>query len=75
MADIIRDGLPKAFEWIDVGAVIRYALPEIRRYEERDLTRRIAAVCGDYAATRRKLIEEGLMERSGGVYAFTRVRA
>lgn len=71
MADIIRNGLPEAFEWIDVGAIMRYALPKLGQYEERDLTRRIAAVCGDYAATRRKLIEEGLMTRQGGVYEFT----
>jgi len=51
-----------------------WALPEIRPYGERELTRRIAEVCGDYSTTRRHLVMEGknsLMVREAGVYTFT----
>ena len=42
-----------------------------RRYEERELTERIACICEDYCATRRYLIERKLMTRANGVYTFT----
>jgi len=47
------------------------ALPEIRAYQERALTRYIAQACQDYSTTRRQLIMEGLMRRSAGVYELT----
>lgn len=40
-------------------------------YEERELTERIAKVCSDHCATRRYMIELGLMTRSNGCYEFT----
>lgn len=46
-------------------------LPEIRPYNERELTRYIARACHDYSATRRQLIMEGLMRRNAGVYELT----
>lgn len=60
---------PVAF--ISLDAAIRYAMPEIREYEERDLTDRIAMVCEDFCCTRRFLIEQGLMTREGGIYQLT----
>jgi hypothetical protein len=54
-----------------IGAVLRFALPEIRPYEEQDLTRRIAAVCIDYSLTRRRLVDEGWMTREAGTYELT----
>ena len=49
------------------------ALPEIRPYEERELTRLIAQVCGDYSTTRRHLVmgPDNLMIREKGVYELT----
>jgi hypothetical protein len=50
------------------------ALPEIRDYEEEELTRIVASVCGDYSTTRRQMVMEGrhsLMNRKDGVYSFT----
>ena len=46
-------------------------LPELRPYEERELTKLIAQVCVDYSATRRYLIETGLMTRESGIYSLT----
>jgi len=54
-------------------AAIR-ALPEIRPYEERDLTHRIAQVCDDYSTTRRYLVMDrrnSLMTRAKGIYELT----
>jgi hypothetical protein len=56
---------------ISPDAAIRFGLTEMRGYEERDLTERIARVCSDYCATRRYMVELGLMTRSDGVYEFT----
>lgn len=56
---------------ISPDAAIRFGLTEMRTYDERDITDRIARVCSDYCATRRYLVELGLMSRSGGVYEFT----
>jgi hypothetical protein len=64
-----RKSQPIAF--ISLDAAIRYALTEIRPYEERELTESIASVCDDYCATRRYLIDRKLMTRANGVYAFT----
>ncbi|MHB1000341.1 MAG: sigma-70 family RNA polymerase sigma factor [Armatimonadota bacterium] len=64
-----RGKKPVAF--ISLDAAIRYALPEIREYEERDLTDRIAMVCEDFCCTRRFMIEQGLMTREGGIYQLT----
>ena len=50
------------------------ALPEIRFYEEGELTRIIAQVCYDYSTTRRFLVMErrhSLMKRANGIYKFT----
>lgn len=49
------------------------SLPEMRVYEETDLTRRIATMCGDYSTTRRTLVSgrDRLMTRATGLYAFT----
>ncbi|MCE5197592.1 sigma-70 family RNA polymerase sigma factor [bacterium] len=58
---------------ISPDAVLRFELTEIRTYDERDLTDRIARVCLDYCATRRYMIELGLMTRFGGVYEFTEI--
>ncbi len=52
------------------------ALPEIRAYEEAELTRIVATVCGDFATTRRQMVTEGrhsLMDRKEGVYSFTQI--
>jgi len=61
----------RPFVTISLDAALRYAMPELRSYEERDLTARISRVCSDYAATRRYLIMEGLMTRAAGIYEFT----
>jgi RNA polymerase sigma-70 factor (ECF subfamily) len=54
-----------------IGAAIRFAIREPRRYEEQELTRAIARVCTDYSAARRHLIEQGLMTREAGNYELT----
>ena len=54
-----------------LGAAIRFATPELRRYEETALTRALAKVCSDYSAARRHLIEQGVMTRDQGSYEFT----
>ena len=56
-----------------IAPVLRMALPEIRPYEERDLTGRIAGVCIDYSLTRRRLVDEGWMIREAGTYELTEV--
>lgn len=63
-----RRSEPVAF--ISLDAAIR-SLPEMRPYDERDLSERIAGVCEDYCTTRRFLVERGLMNRAGGTYEFT----
>lgn len=54
-----------------VHVVLRSALPDLRPYDEQELTRRIAAVCIDYSLTRRRLVDEGWMTREAGVYELT----
>jgi RNA polymerase sigma-70 factor (ECF subfamily) len=69
----VRDPEDKPPFHVSLDAAIR-ALPEMREYDEMDLTRRIASVCGDYSSTRRFLVENGsraLMRRECGVFAFT----
>jgi RNA polymerase sigma-70 factor (ECF subfamily) len=63
------DARPLAYT--SIAGVLRVALPEIRPYEELDLTGRIAAVCFDYAMTRRRLVDEGWMTREAGTYELT----
>jgi hypothetical protein len=60
---------------IDPVAALR-ALPEIRPYDEDELTRIVAGVCGDYSTTRRQMVMEGrhaLMRREKGTYTFTQM--
>ncbi len=59
---------------ICADAAIRI-LPEIRSYDDREITERISLLCGDWATTRRKLIEHRLMKRSSGIYQFTELGA
>ena len=54
-----------------IYAAIRWALPELRSYDHAEITRRLAEVCFDFSSTRRQLIDDGLMTRSGGVYELT----
>ncbi|MCE5322561.1 sigma-70 family RNA polymerase sigma factor [bacterium] len=56
---------------ISPDAVLRFGVTQMRSYDERELTECIARVCSDYCATRRYMIELGLMTRSNGVYEFT----
>jgi hypothetical protein len=56
---------------ISPDAALRFGLTELASYEEQDLTERIARICSDYCATRRYMVELGLMSREGGVYQFT----
>jgi hypothetical protein len=56
---------------ISPDASMRFGLTEMQSYDERDLTDRIARVCSDYCATRRYMVELGLMSRSSGIYEFT----
>ena len=52
------------------------SLPEIRDYEEDELTRHVAKVCTDYSTTRRQMVMEGrhsLMVRESGIYSFTEI--
>lgn len=48
-----------------------HALPEIRTYQERELTTYIARACIDYATTRRQLIMDNFMQREKGSYTLT----
>ena len=54
-----------------MDAAIRYAMPEIRKYDERELTGLIAGVCIDFSATRRDLVDAGLLKRSKSVCELT----
>lgn len=56
---------------ISPDAAMRFGLPEMRSYDERDLTDGIALVCSDHCATRRYMVELRLMTRSNGLYEFT----
>jgi RNA polymerase sigma factor (sigma-70 family) len=66
------DARPDPMLHRSVVAAVR-CLPEVRVYEEIDLTRRIAKVCGDYSTTRRHLVSgrDRLMTRDQGLYTFT----
>jgi hypothetical protein len=57
-------------EFISLPAAIA-ALPEIRVYREREVTRFIAQACIDYATTRRQLIMDKFMEREHDRYELT----
>jgi hypothetical protein len=56
---------------ISPDAVMRFGLTAIRSYDENELTECIARVCLDYCATRRYMVELGLMTRANGIYEFT----
>lgn len=66
------DARPDPMLHRSVAAAIK-CLPEIRTYEETDLTHRIAKVCGDYSTTRRNLVSgrDRLMTRDQGIYTLT----
>jgi hypothetical protein len=52
------------------------SLPEIRDYEEDELTQHVAKVCTDYSTTRRQMVMEGrhsFMVRENGTYSFTQI--
>jgi RNA polymerase sigma-70 factor (ECF subfamily) len=66
-----RRRVSQPISFISMDAAIRYALTELRPYEERELTQRIACICEDYCAARRYLVERGLMTRAEGTYRFT----
>jgi HEAT repeats/Uncharacterized protein conserved in bacteria (DUF2087) len=69
MVEIIRGDAQPPF-YIALDAALR-ALPAVQPYDEGTLSRRVGAVCVDWASTRRQLVEEGLMRREGGIYRFT----
>jgi len=66
------DAQPNPLLHRSVAAAIT-CLPEIRTYEEIDLTHRIAKVCADYSTTRRHLVSgrDRVMTRDQGIYTFT----
>ena len=66
------DARPNPLLHRSVAAAIK-CLPEIRHYEETDLTHRIAKVCADYSTTRRNLVSgrDRLMTRDQGIYTLT----
>ena len=72
--NLIEDPNARRAHHISADAAIRI-LPEIRDYTEREMTERISLVCGDWAATRRKLIEHRLVTRAEGIYQFTELGA
>ena len=65
------DAQPSPLLYRSVVAAIR-GLPEIRAYEETDMTHSIARMCADYSTTRRKLVSgrDRLMRREKGIYSF-----
>lgn len=69
LAEKRRKVSPVAF--ISPDAAIRFGLSELRCYDEQELTDRIARVCRDYCATRRYMVEFGLLNRTNGLYEFT----
>jgi RNA polymerase sigma-70 factor (ECF subfamily) len=67
------DSLPR--KHVDPVGALR-ALPELRKFEEEELTKVVAGLCGDYSTTRRQMVMEGrhaLMRREKGVYSFTQI--
>jgi hypothetical protein len=61
---------PQPNRYIALDAALR-ALPELRDYDERDLSRLVARVCIDWCTTRRMLLGHGLMARTEGRFSFT----
>jgi len=53
--------------WIVYQEVIRLIEPE-RDYPERELNELITVIHEDYCLIRRELVEEGVLQRSGGIY-------
>jgi len=68
-AKIRGDARPALYSSLDTA--IRFALPAMRAYDEREITRRLAGVCIDHSLTRRRLVDCGLMTRAAGVYELT----
>ncbi len=69
LARLRGDKIPFVMNSMD--AAIRYAIPEIREYHERELTGLIAGVCEDFSAARRDLVEAGLISRLNGICELT----
>lgn len=65
----VRGAEAQPLTHISLVAAIRH-LPEARPYAEKELTRLIGEVCGDYSTTRRELVmgKPGQMTRENGVY-------
>jgi hypothetical protein len=59
------------FVEVSIEATIRFALTEMRSYQERELSLKISRVCVDFSSCRRMLIEQGLMTRENAKYQFT----
>jgi HEAT repeat protein len=50
---------------------IMLILPEIRLYEEEEITRLIAQLYDDWTGVRRSLVESGILARESGIYRLT----
>jgi RNA polymerase sigma factor (sigma-70 family) len=55
---------------ISLEAALRL-LPDTQPCDEITFSRRLAQACVDYASTRRYLVEDGLVQRDGGIYRLT----
>ena len=64
-------GEKKPFIMNSMDTAIRFAILEIRKYDERELTGLLAGICRDFSAARRDLVEAGLINRSSGVCELT----
>jgi RNA polymerase sigma-70 factor (ECF subfamily) len=68
-ADRVRgDAKPPYF--ISLEAALRL-LPDAEPCDELTFSRRIARACIDFASARRYLVEDGLVQRDGGIYRLT----
>jgi len=57
--------------YVSLDAAIRYAMPELRSYDEMALSRQLTKYCGDVAIARRGLVMFGLMSRKDNVCELT----
>jgi RNA polymerase sigma-70 factor (ECF subfamily) len=71
LRDRLRGPGAEPVAMLSIEAAVRFGLTELRPYDERDLSQRIARVCEDFSSARRALIELGLMTREEAVYRFT----
>ena len=71
LRDQLRGPGAEPVAMLSIEAAVRFGLTELRPYDERDLSQRIARVCEDFSSARRALIELGLMTREDAVYRFT----